>query len=323
MTNKNKYLWVTWEVQRRNRSLSTELSATLVEIISDKHRLFRYLTSVYKTLSSIKHHKPEILFVQNPSIVLAFTTVIYHKLTKLPVVIDAHNSGIYPSAKDRSILNSLARFIIKNTPLTIVTNDNLANYVASAGGRAAVLPDPLPEIMDNYTRKKLKGDFNVLFICSWADDEPYQNVIEAAHLLSDNICIYITGKHKSNEASIQRLPDNVILTGYLSEADFNSMLFSCDLILDLTTRDDCLVCGAYESLATNRPMILSETIALKNYFKDSAIYTDNTTQDIAKKIKFSLSRLSQLEARTIDVKEEITCNWQHMFTQFRKGLERL
>ena len=319
----NNYLWLTWEIQRRNRSLSSALSTQLVEIVSNKHRFIRYLTSIYKTLASIKHYKPKILFVQNPSIVLALTAVLYHKLTKLPVVIDAHNSGVFPSNTNQSLLNILAKFILKNTPLTIVTNNNLAEYVTAAGGRATVLPDPLPEIIDNKTRKELKGRFNVLFICSWADDEPYQNVIEAAKLLEEDIYIYITGNSKGKEASFAPLPENIILTHFLSEADFNSMLFSCDLILDLTTREDCLVCGAYEGLAVNRPMILSETTALRQYFKHSAIYTNNTTQDIASKILFASTQVSQLETQSIDAKEEIIDNWQRLFSIFRKDLEQL
>lgn len=322
MINKhNNYLWITWEIQRRNRSLSTELSARLVEITSNRHRSIRYLTSIFRTLSNIRQHKPEILFVQNPSIILALTAVIYNKLTKLPVVIDAHNAGVFPSDNDKSLLNRLARFILKNTPLTIVTNNKLAEYVVAVGGRATVLPDPLPEIPDNNARKKLKGRVNALFICTWADDEPYQNVIEAAKLLDEDIYIYITGNAKGKDKFFAPLPENIILTGYLSEADFNAMLYSCDFILDLTTREDCLVCGAYESLAANRPMILSDTTALKKYFKNSAIYTDNTIQSIAEQISFASIQIPQLAAKTVKVKQEIIDNWQQLFCRFRNDLK--
>lgn len=324
MINKNSnYLWITWEIQRRNHSLSTALSARLVEITSNRHRAIRYLTSIVKTISNIRKYKPEILFVQNPSIVLALTAVIYHKITKLPVVIDAHNSGIFPSEVDKSIPNRLAKFILKNTPLTIVTNNNLAEYVAIAGGQATVLPDPLPEIQDNNSRIELNGNINALFICSWANDEPYQNIIEAAKLLDEGICIYITGNSKGEEIAFTPLPENIILTGYLSEDEFNAMLFSCDLIIDLTTREDCLVCGAYEGLAANRPMILSKTAALQKYFRHSAIYTDNTTQDIANLITFASTRIPQLEAKTIKAKEEIMDNWQRLFSSFCKDLKKL
>ena len=324
MIDKNSnYLWITWEIQRRNRSLSTALSARLVEITSNQNRAIRYLTSIFKTVSNIRQRKPEILFVQNPSMVLALTAVFYHKVTKLPVVIDAHNSGVLPSDNDNSILNRLAIFIIKNTPLTIVTNNKLAEYVTLVGGRATVLPDPLPAIPDNNIRKKLKGRVNALFICSWADDEPYQNVIKASKLLNKDICIYITGRSKGKETICAPLPENIILTGFISEADFNTMLFSCDLILDLTTREDCLVCGAYESLAVNRPLILSDTAALQNYFKYGAIYTDNSINNIADQITFAATQSSQLKIKAIKAKKEIIDNWQNLFSSFRNDLKIL
>ena len=324
MIDKNSnYLWITWEIQRRNRSLSTALSARLVEITSNQNRAIRYLTSIFKTVSNIRQRKPEILFVQNPSIVLALTAVFYHKVTKLPVVIDAHNSGVLPSDNDNSILNRLAIFIIKNTPLTIVTNNKLTEYVTLVGGRATVLPDPLPTIPDNNIRKKLKGRVNALFICSWADDEPYQNVIEAANLLEKDICVYITGNSKGKEFTCAALPENIILTGFLSEADFNTMLFSCDLILDLTTRQNCLVCGAYESLAVNRPMVLSNTTVLQKYFKHSAIYTDNSIHNIADQITLASTQILKLKTNTIKAKKEIIDDWQRHFFSFCKDIKML
>ncbi len=324
MTDKNnKLLWITWEIQRRNRSLSRELSAKLIEIDCNKHRLIRYIVSIYRTLSSIRHYKPDILFVQNPSIVLAIVAIIYHKITNLPVVVDAHNAGISPTDNNHSILNKLTKLILIHTPLTIVTNNNLAKYVTSVGGHAIVLPDPLPEISDNNSHQKLKGSFNVLFICSWAEDEPYKNVIEAARLLDDDTVIYITSDSKGKEKTLGPLPENVILTGYLNEVDFISMLFGCDLILDLTTRDDCLVCGAYEGLAVNSPMLLSDTAALQEYFKDSAIYTDNTAQNIADKISFASEQIPQLKIQSIKTKKEITYGWQRQFIDFRAILKQL
>jgi len=324
MSDKNtNYLWITWEIQRRNRSLSTELSAQFIEIVSNRHRIIRYLTSIYKTLASIRRYRPEILFVQNPSLMLALLAVIYHKITKLPVVVDAHNAGIFPPVKDQSILSALTKYVLKNTPLTIVTNHNLAEYVTSIGGRATVLPDPLPEISNDGSRKILKGRINVLFICTWANDEPYQNVIEAGRLVDRDIFIYITGNSKGKELAATPLPENVILTGFVSEADFISMLFNCDLILDLTTREDCLVCGAYESLAANRAMILSDTRALKNYFKNSALYTDNSIKNIADQIMHASKCISQLEAQSIKEKINIVSNWQQQFSIFRDHLKRL
>lgn len=321
---KYKYLWITWERQRRNISLSKEISAKLVEIDLDLHSVIRYPVSIYKTVLAVFINKPDLLVVQNPSIVLAFLAMIYHKLTKLPLAIDSHNSGVYPTKNKQGILNKLAKIIIKNSSLTIVTNMALSRYVENVGGRSIIIPDPIPQFQFSKTTIYLQGVYNVLFICTWAEDEPYDEVIKAAQCLSKhNIHLYITGNSNGKEKEYFPLAENITLTGFMDENEYLSMLHSCDLVIDLTIREDCLVCGAYESISAEKPLLLSDTSALRGYFGDAAVYTINQADHIAKAVLNAKKNQQHLENRVKEAKLKLLKNWEQDLYNLNSQLENL
>lgn len=301
-------LWLTWERQRRNRTASAALGADLVEIEDLPTPAIRYPRSLLRTVSVLLRRRPRLLFAQNPSLVLATLAVRYGRLTGTPVVIDAHNSALEMAAQ-RNLAGRLARHVLRNASLTIVSNDALTSIVRGHGGRAAVLPDPLPELPGEPA--VLRGAFNVLFICTWAEDEPYLEVLKAAEALGEDIRLYVTGRSKGRERALGRpLPKNVELTGFVSEAEFIALLRGADLIVDLTTREDCLVCGAYEAVAVTKPLLLSDTRALRSYFHSGTVFTDNSADDIARKILEARRRRDELQAGIIRLKQEIGDNWR-------------
>lgn len=300
-----KKIWVTWESQRRNISLSNELGIKLFQFDVRLNPVFRYAVSLYKTIVVFIKEKPSVIFVQNPSLILAFLAVHYGKILNIPIVVDAHNAGLSPFDGQKKWANIIALDIIKNATVTIVTNENLKGYVERLGGRALVFPDPIPEFSHSTVGKKLNGKINILFICTYASDEPYLEVIKAARELGKEVFIYITGKSKGKEKEFNHLlSENVILTGFISEHDYVQMLHSVDIIIDLTTREDCLVCGAYEAIAAEKPMILSDTKALRGYFYKGALYVDNTSKDLVIKINEAISSLVRLKKEVTALKTE-------------------
>jgi glycosyltransferase involved in cell wall biosynthesis len=248
--------------------------------------ILRYPVSIYKTLACLATENPLIIFAQNPSIILACLVVIYANLSGKKVIIDAHNAGLFPAEGKHRSLNWLASKLFRWTTITIVTNEELARYVEKLEGNAISIPDPIPEIERPGQVEALKGAYNILFICSWADDEPFVEVLRAAASMDEGTCIYITGNSKGKEHQTgQPLPGNVVLTGYISEQQFNNMLFACDAVMVLTTRENCLLCGAYEGVAAGKPLLLSNTRALRNYFSRGAVYAENTVESITDAIK--------------------------------------
>lgn len=286
-------IWVTWENQTRNRSLASLLGIPLYEIVSERKGAMRYAESLFKTFRVIRSKKPDIIFSQNPSIVLSFCCVLFKKLLSYTVVVDEHNAGLFPlDGRDR-LLNWIAQYIVRNADAVIITNASLANYCRSWRGNPIVVEDPLPDFEEQYAAnlpvfsglaKENERPFELLFICTWAPDEPYLNVLQAAEAFSsETLKITVTGNY-NGKLNVSELPDCVHLTGFLSKQDYVSQLANTDGVLVLTTREDCLNCGAYEAVSLLKPGILSDTSALRQYFSSGFLFTDNSVGDLIHRI---------------------------------------
>ncbi|MCU7799665.1 MAG: glycosyltransferase [gamma proteobacterium symbiont of Lucinoma myriamae] len=285
VANDPNVIWITWEQQLRNKTLSYHLGAKLYQLESKTHRLIGYFPLVLSTFRIILATRAKNIVVQNPSIVLACVANIFARLCFKHLIVDAHNSGLFPKEGESKILNWVAALLLKVTPLTIVTNQALVDYVHKKNGRAVLVPDPLPDIP--ITNELDNNEFSVLYICTWSKDEPYQSVIDSATLLPEGYHIYITGNYhkKLTSKQVKELPPNIILTGFVSDAEYYSLINQVDVTLDLTNREHCLLCGAYESVSVEKPMILSDTLVLREYFYKGVLYTDNSATDIADKIQ--------------------------------------
>ncbi len=304
-------VWITWENQRRNHGIANALSVPLSVFDIKGSRIARYLKALWLTGKVIAERKPKIVFVQNPSIVLAFAAVTVGRWAGITVVVDAHNAAIIPlQSPSRSMLWRVARYIVRQARLTIVTNASLAKVVDAAGGRGFVLPDRIPELPAPAAATPRLPKGSVLFICSFASDEPFTEVIAAARSLDPAVRVYITGnpRHRLAELKAQS-PPNVVFTGFVPEDEYIAMLHSADVIVDLTSRDDCLVCGAYEGVAAERPLILSGSAAIRAYFSQGVRYTDNTSHDLADAVREALADGDKMRAELRQLKSRLTREW--------------
>jgi glycosyltransferase involved in cell wall biosynthesis len=314
-------IWITWENQRRNRELSAALGAKLFEFkeIDDmKNPLKKYFRGLRKTIIALMKERPDLVFCQNPSLVLSALLVSIRYVAGFKVCVDVHNAGLFPKENRSPFLGLISRYIQRMADLTLVTNVGMKSHVEKNHGRAFVLPDKIPNFSLKNT-KKLRGDFNILFICSYAEDEPYKIVFDAAKNIDSGTCIYVTGNFRKRKIDPATLNSNIILLGYISENDYVEMLNSVDATLDLTTREDCLLCGAYESVAATKPQILSDTHALRNYFSKGAIYSAHTVGGIQAAISEIKNRAARLTIETKKLKHDL----QHDWDKKRQDLEKI
>jgi glycosyltransferase involved in cell wall biosynthesis len=278
-------IWITWEIQRRNRTLSARFNAKLYEFEIQAPALLRYPIAISKTIGVLINEKPHIIFVQNPSLILASLSLFISQVFTKALVIDTHNAGLFPIEGQYRLLNWLASKITSWGDLSIVSNNELEKFVVSQGGKAISIPDPVPDINAPESKPVLKGEFNLLFICSWAKDEPYEEVLRAAECVDKGTYIYVTGNSKGREKLYgQELPENVVITGYVSEEEFAALLYACDSIMVLTRRENCLLCGAYEGVAAGKPLIVTNTLALKTHFNKGCVFTKNNAEGILEAI---------------------------------------
>lgn len=319
-----KRIWITWETQRRSIELARKFGCKL--FLFDFPEKTRYLKCLWQTFIAIYTEKPTVIFAQNPSMILAFFVCVWSLVTGVPVVVDRHTTFLlsrkYRNTPRILLFKLLHRLTVRMATMTIVTNQFLAEIVEKLGGRAFVLPDKIPDLKSS-TNLLLKGKQNILLISSCAKDEPIVEVLEAMRLISyDGITLYITGNNKKLEkAIIDNAPDNVIFTGFLPEQDFINYLFSVDCVMALTTAEYCMLCGCYEAVAAEKPLITSSKMVLQEYF-NKAIFVDNTPSGIASGIQLAVTRMIGLQQDIVLLKSCLLQDWEEKYQRLEEQLHK-
>ena len=118
--------------------------------------------------------------------------------------------------------------------------------------------------------------------------------------------VYITGRSRVDPA---QLPPNVVLTGYLSRADYQELLHTVDAVMVLTTAEENLVCGGYEAVAAGKPLIVSGTDALRGLYRQGAIFTTNDSAGLARSIERAREQRAELAAAIVEQKRTMESEW--------------
>src|SRR5690554_5031771 len=292
MTSKN--IWITWEDHRRSRELAKALEANYVAFHQRGSRYIRYPMLGLKTIFFLLYTRPDTVYCQNPSIILTTIVCFLKRVLGYKVIVDRHSNFKFQLIRSKKwkwkIFHLLSRYTIRKADLTIVTNDYLKDYVDSQNGHGFVLPDKLPTL-SSANIKPLKGEFNFVFISTFSDDEPIEEVIAAIATMDLAYHLYVTGRYssyKTLDRVLRDLPSNVTLTGFLSEPDYQSLLASADTLIIITDQEYTLTCGAYEAVALEKPMILGNTSTLREYFSMGAVYANPARDDLVAKMRVAI-----------------------------------
>lgn len=320
---KNNRVWITWETQRRSIELAKTLKCKLYLFTSSG--FLRYPRNIINTFKVMRDDSTHTIFVQNPSMILATVVCLYKFISKKKVIVDRHSTFFLDSTNRYSIksiiFRALHKFTIKNADLTIVTNKYLANIVENMDGNAFVLPDKLPEIIQtkNYD---VDGQFNILLISSFGEDEPIEEVFMAMGKINiKNLKLYVSGNYnKLAKAKMLNVPSNVVFTGYLEEEDYMNLLYSVDAIMVLTTEDYCMLCGCYESVSVCKPIITSNKSVLQDYFKGS-IFVDNNCENIINGIYDLVDNYERYKENVIKLRFILADNWRRKFGELETLLK--
>jgi glycosyltransferase involved in cell wall biosynthesis len=254
--------------------------------------------------------------------VLAALVCALKPLLRFRVVVDRHSNFTFADT-DTGFRNRLSNYSLRRADLTIVTNDFVKRLVESKGGRAFVLQDKLPTLAA-AARPRLEGRFNAVFVCTFSPDEPLEAVVEAARLLDSGVRVYVTGRRELlPEAVRARAPRQVVFTGFLPDAQYASLLATADVVLELTTRDHTLLCGAYEAVSLGTPLVVSRTDALMSYFHKGAVVTGNTPLQIARAIREAERRQTRLRQEVGELREELTRDWNERFAELARLIAAL
>lgn len=330
MNNNENIVWITWEPHRRTSVLAKELGARLCIINESsllcKIRFIRYLILSIRTVGYLFKKRPRVLIVQNPSIILAFVACIFRGCFKYILIVDRHSNFKLQNTAGLLMyfFHFLSKFTVKIADITIVTNHYLAEIVNKWGGKAFVLPDKIPEL-SLANPIQLDGQTNVVYVCSFSKDEPVEEVIDAFGRMED-VFLYITGSYNSLLGrNIKKSCNfsNIKFSGFLDERSYQSLMISADLVLVLTKQEHTLTCGAYESIALSKPMVLSNTNTIRGYFSKGAVYCDPNPVTITAAIRQALNTVEKLQEEVNQLKEELNMQWEKDFLRFVNEISRI
>jgi len=295
------------------------LGAPLLEIVSTLRRPWKYAALILRTISSLAEHRPAILFVQCPSVVLGMLSVALRPFLRYRLVLDLHNECVEPFNYGGAAYHGVLRWLWRSGDALIVSNDALARMIERPAARVYVLPDRVPPLTRNGDAPS-RTEPLVVFICTFAPDEPYLAVLEAARQLQE-IAVAVTGNF-TKASDIHDVPANVRLCGFLPEHEYQALIAGADVLVDLTDMENCLVCGAYEAVALRKPLVTSDTAALRAYFSRGTVYTQHTPEAIASAIAAAVARRPELAAEMSVLGDELDARWNDLFAVFSRSLER-
>jgi glycosyltransferase involved in cell wall biosynthesis len=203
----------------------------------------------------------------------------------------------------------------------VVSNENLARDVRSAGGDPFVLSDCLPEPPPRSAGYAATAEApEVVVIATFRRDEPISAIVAAAASLRDVTFAFSGDKKRFATLGID-LPANATLTGFLPDDDYWALLQVAHVICDLTLKPDCLVCGAYESLSLAKPMVLSNDATTKQVFGTAAILTANRPAEIAEAVREALEDSSRLQREALRLRDAYRLHWQEQSVLVWRSIE--
>jgi Glycosyltransferase Family 4 len=312
----NKVVFLVWDRQSiRAYGISKEIGASLYCLYTTR---IRHPLLFLKTLQILRKEKPQVIICQSPPITCAFIAMVYKNLfswmSKPKIVIDAHTGAI-----SRPWFKKVSRLIMKHASVNIVINKEQQDYlIHDYEIKPIVLEDAIPDFTDILLSAKKQGGyriekkatFNVAVISSFAFDEPLQTVFDAASDLPD-VYFYVTGdKKNANKQLLARKSDNVVITGFLDYNMYVDLLEKVDVIMDLTTDKTSIVAGAFEAVALEKPLIISDWMPLRRHFNKGTLYTNNSSGDIKEAIVVAMTKKEELSKEMHDLKVERVNEWK-------------
>ena len=330
-----KKIWITWERQRRSIELSRAFEAKYYELLKFssqiKFRPLRYAVLSLRTIKILSKERPDIVFCQNPSVILATLSCIVRRSFGYKLVVDRHSNFMFkknPYTLKYILFQKISNYTIRKADITIVTNKFLYDWVKRKGGNGFILEDKLPDLKPARQGLfcKQTDEKVVTYISTFSPDEPVSQVIKAGQYVKENWQIMITGNYQSysyKNEMIEGIPANVKLTGYLPEKEYQNLLDYSKIIMVLTTMNHTLNCGAYEGISLLKPLVLSDTNAIRSYFYKGVVYTRNEPLKIGEAINMAINKYSVLSREIKELSSELRVNWDKKFNELNKKINGL
>jgi glycosyltransferase involved in cell wall biosynthesis len=256
-----------------------------------------YPLLAFRTIRELVRRRPRAIVVVAPPFVAPLVVLPIARLLRARVAIDIH-TGALLDRRWRWAVPILA-WACRRAEVAVVTLPSLAAGLQARGVDTLVVADPLPNLLvsGEASGSGDAGGGEVVAVCGWAADEPLDELCAAPRGRPWRLAI--TGAPRRSLET----PENVELTGFLDDAAFARRLAAADAVVVLTTREDTLLSGAWEALAVERPLVLSDTQALRSTFGDGPVYVAPNAASIGAGIDAVLADRGRAAAATRALRE--------------------
>jgi glycosyltransferase involved in cell wall biosynthesis len=317
---KNDWLVIAWApYSRRSEMFAKELGTKLhcIHYLRFQAPLYapvKYVLQAIRTLQVLLTERPQAVHVQNPPFVCVLVVYMYCSVTGAQFVID-HHSAAFAHVWNWAL--PIQKFLARRAVTSIVTNQHWADVVRAWKAHALIMGDPFRALPQGQAFPVAPG-FTIVFINTYAPDEPLDAVLGAASQLPE-VRFYITGDTKRrSKAFFDQLPPNVTCTGFLPDSQYVGLLRAADAIMVLTTRDHTLQLGGCEAVSVGQPLITSNWPFLQEFFPRATIYVDNTANGIRDGILAMQDQYRQLKQEMVAFRKSKREEWDAQLSQLRQ-----
>ncbi|MGA9856301.1 MAG: glycosyltransferase [Solirubrobacteraceae bacterium] len=308
----------------RSRSLATGLGGeaqTFFDLRIHSRPLvpLRYLISAVRTVLYLARRRPRAVAIQSPPQPAAALVWLWARLARIPLVLDTHPSNFETSGIHHR-MQPLLRALVPGAACCIVTTDRLGDEIRSWGGRPVVVHEaPMP--WSSRAQPRPHGPARrVLFVCTFAPDEPLAAVLGAAARLPETE-FQITGDLRRLAADVrEQAPPNVTWMGYLGLEDYVAALAGADVVLSVSERVESVPRSAYEAVDALRPVVLTDRDHMRPLFPD-AVWVDNDPESIASGVTDALTRCDELGDRALEARVLQGQRWELQLAELRALIE--
>lgn len=274
----------------------------------------RYLTCALIMVGYLLRRRPTVVIVVNPPLWPAFIALAYCRINGARLILDSHPGGF--GAQGHGLerrFQVLHRFLVRRAAGVLVTTDDWVEVVEAWGGTGRIVHEPPRPKATAAPREDPNRRPVVLFVCIFAPDEPVDAVIQAARQVP-GCDWWITGDPaKAAPGSLDDLPANARLTGYLGPREYEEALDEADIVLALTTEPTSIMRAAYEAVYAMRPLVVSDFPAIAATFP-YARRTSNDGSGIARTVEALVDALPAVVATTPDAYRAQVELWNHQLT---------
>ena len=215
-------------------------------------------------------------------------------------------------------MEPLHRRLVPSARLCLVTDPSWVEQIECWGGRGLVLHEAPGEWVP-FPARQIGDRPNVLFVCTFAPDEPAAEVISAAGRLP-HVDFTITG-------DLARAPDadcgtNVHLVGFLDWSAYLLAVESADVVLTLTTEPTSAMRAAFEAVWAERVLVVNDWPLLRDLFPN-AVHVENTAASIADGVRQALDEHARLQAAAGASRALQLARWEDQLAALRGALDGL